>query len=368
LVDSNLKAMKTLALFTPYELIAGGGTRYILGLAEAFRDVHEVYLVTPSAMPVPAMVEVARNLGVRAHHVIPISWEDAHTRAQGRPFNYAIAFGNEPLPQVPGIADRNFFVCQFPFPMQPDDLAIRLVYLSHCEKIVVYSEYAERHLRARLAELSAPVKPIRIIHPAADSISPEREVEREDKSILSVGRFFDVGGKCQDELIRVFRELEGAGWTLHLAGAIYEGTTRYAMYDKCLRLAEGLSVRFYPNASRAEIGRLYAQSTCYWHGAGLGAEPATEPEKFEHFGITVVEAMAAGCLPIVLAHGGPTEIVSSGYNGWAFRTTAELVELTSRLPTLPRSQLEELRERSRQRAAAFTTEVFQENWRNLLSD
>jgi glycosyltransferase involved in cell wall biosynthesis len=360
--------MKTLALFTPYELIAGGGTRYFFSIAEAFRDVHEVYLVTPSAMPVSALVEVARNLGVRADHVIPLSWEDAHTRAQDRPFNYAVAFGNDPLPQVPGIANRNFFHCQFPFPIQPDDLPTRLIYLSHCESIIVNSEYTARHLRARLAELSAPNKPIQIIHPAADLISPEGEVQRDEKSILSVGRFFDVGGKCQDELIRAFRELQGAGWTLHLAGAIYEGTTRYAMYDKCLRLADRLSVRFYPNASRAQIGQLYAQSTCYWHGAGLGADPATEPEKFEHFGIAVVEAMAAGCLPIVLAHGGPTEIVSSGSNGWTFRTPAELVELTSRLPTLPGSQLEEMRARSRERAAAFTTEVFQEKWRTLLSD
>jgi glycosyltransferase involved in cell wall biosynthesis len=360
--------MKTLALFTPYELIAGGGTRYILGIAETFRQVHQVYLVTPSAMPVSAIVEVARNLGVQADHIIPISWEDAHPRAQARPFNYAVALGNEPLPQVPGIADRNFFVCQFPFPMQPDDLAIRRIYLSHCESIVVNSEYTQRHLRARLAELSTPDKPIQIIHPAADPISSEREIQREQKSILSVGRFFDVGGKCQDQLIEAFRELDGAGWTLHLAGAVYEGSTRYAMYDKCVRLAEGLAVKFYPNAPRAEVGRLYAQSTCYWHGAGLGADPATEPEKFEHFGITVVEAMAAGCLPLVLACGGPTEIVASGYNGWTFETPGELVELTSRLPTFPGPQLEEMRARSCERAQAFTTEVFQEKWRALLAD
>ena len=360
--------MKTLALFTPYELIAGGGTRYILGIAETFREVYQVYLVTPSAMPGSAIVEVARNLGVQADHITPISWEDAHTRAQSRPFNYAIALGNEPLPQVPGIADRNFFVCQFPFPMQPTDLAIRRIYLSHCESIVVYSEYAKHHLGARLAKLSAPKKPIQIIHPAADPVLPEPEVQREQKSILSVGRFFDVGGKCQDKLIEAFQQLDGAGWTLHLAGAVYEGPTRYAMYDKCVRLAKDLSVRFYPNAPRAEIGRLYARSTCYWHGAGLGADPATEPEKFEHFGITVVEAMAAGCLPLVLDCGGPTEIVSSGYDGWTFQTPRELVELTSRLPSLPGPQLEEMRSRSRERAKAFTTEVFQEKWRSLLAD
>jgi glycosyltransferase involved in cell wall biosynthesis len=226
-----------------------------------------------------------------------------------------------------------------------------------------------RHLHARLAELSAPNKPIHIIYPAADRVTPEQEaVQREQKAILSVGRFFDVGGKCQDQLIQAFRKLDGEGWSLHLAGATYQGETRYAMYEKCVRLAEGLSVRFYPNASRAEIGRLYSQCTCYWHGAGLGADPETEPEKFEHFGITVVEAMAAGCLPLVLAHGGPAEIVTSGSDGWTFKTADELAKLTSRSATLPVSHLDEMRARGRERSSGFTTEIFQTKWRALLSN
>lgn len=361
--------MKTLALFTPFELIAGGGTRFILGLAETFRDVYKVYLVTPSALPLPPVVDVALNLGVRADHVIPLSWEDAHARAQKTPFSYAVAVGNEPLPEVPGLAEHNFFHCQFPFPMQQDNLKVKLIYLSQCEGIVVNSEYTRRHLRARFEELAAPSPSIHVIYPPADRIAPEQEaVRREQKTILSVGRFFDVGGKCQDQLIQAFRKLNGEGWSLHLAGAIYQGETRYAMYDKCVRLAEGLSVRFYPNASRAEIGRLYSQCTCYWHGAGLGANSSTEPEKFEHFGITVVEAMAAGCLPFVLGHGGPAEIVTSGSDGWTFKTLDELVELTSHSVTLPDSQLEEMRNRGRARAAAFTTEVFQAKWRMLLSN
>lgn len=361
--------MKTLALFTPYELIAGGGTRYILGLAEAFRNIYQVYLVTPAQVSLPGIVEVARNLGLRADHINPISWGEAHARSLRTPFNYAVAFGNEALPQVPGLADRSFFACQFPFPMEQEDLPIRLIYLSQCERIVVNSAYTAHHLRLRLAELSAPAKPIEIIYPAADPVSPEQEsVPRERKSILSVGRFFDIGSKCQDELIRAFQQLKGGGWALHLAGAVYQGQIRYAMFDKCVRLAEGLPVRFYPNASRAEIGRLYSQCASYWHGAGIGANPETEPEKFEHFGITVVEAMAAGCLPFVLGQGGPAEIVTSGSDGWTFGTVDELVALTSRSVTLPDSQLEEMRNQGRERAKAFTTETFAASWRALLSD
>jgi len=41
----------------------------------------------------------------------------------------------------------------------------------------------------------------------------------------------------------------------------------------------------------------------------------------EHFGITTVEAMAAGCVPLVYDSGGQAEIVSSGYNGYRLFAT-----------------------------------------------
>ena len=185
-----------------------------------------------------------------------------------------------------------------------------------------------------------------------------------------MGRFFNIDhSKRQDELIGAFRTLNDAGWSLHLAGAIRFGGPHQAMYDECVRLAEGMSVQFHPNASRAEIGRLYRQSTCYWHGTGLGADPVTEPEKFEHFGITVVEAMAAGCLPLVVAHGGPTQIVTSGHDGWTYKTLDELIDLTLQLkPLHNESQIRDMRARARARARDFASDIFRMHWRALLSD
>ena len=43
----------------------------------------------------------------------------------------------------------------------------------------------------------------------------------------------------------------------------------------------------------------------FWHAAGLGEDPTTNPDRFEHFGISVVEAMSAGAVPMVYEHGGP---------------------------------------------------------------
>ncbi|MDQ6864922.1 MAG: glycosyltransferase [Thermoproteota archaeon] len=47
----------------------------------------------------------------------------------------------------------------------------------------------------------------------------------------------------------------------------------------------------------------------------------------EHFGIAVVEAMAAGCLPVVHASSGPMEIVANGLYGLIYKDKAELPEL-----------------------------------------
>jgi hypothetical protein len=64
-----------MAIFSPYELIAGGGTRYLFNIAEAFRDEYQVYLVTPDKQPKSAIIDASHSVGTSVDHVLPISWE-----------------------------------------------------------------------------------------------------------------------------------------------------------------------------------------------------------------------------------------------------------------------------------------------------
>jgi glycosyltransferase involved in cell wall biosynthesis len=102
---------------------------------------------------------------------------------------------------------------------------------------------------------------------------------------------------------------------------------------------------------------LFAGASIYWHAGGLGEDPERHPERFEHFGITVVEAMAAGAVPVVFAAAGPQEIVTDGVHGFHWRTPEELVRRTRQLIDDP-----ELRRRmsdaARQRAEDFSAPRF----------
>ena len=85
------------------------------------------------------------------------------------------------------------------------------------------------------------------------------------------------------------------------------------------------------NARRAVVTQLLTDAAIYWHASGYGADATRHPERFEHFGITVVEAMAAGAVPLVYGAGGPAEIVTHGANGCHWHDLGELASLTARL-------------------------------------
>jgi glycosyltransferase involved in cell wall biosynthesis len=161
---------------------------------------------------------------------------------------------------------------------------------------------------------------------AAQTRRPKRPL------ILAVGRFFDPAaghGKRQLELVDAFRELRVEGWELALAGGCDRAGEAYL--DQVRRAAVGAAVELHPNASGARLRALYADASLYWHAAGLSEDPERHPERFEHFGIAVVEAMSAGAVPLVFAGGGLPELFEDGQAGVHWRSPHDLVARTRQL-------------------------------------
>jgi glycosyltransferase involved in cell wall biosynthesis len=151
-------------------------------------------------------------------------------------------------------------------------------------------------------------------------------------------------------------EADLAGWQYTCAGALGDVEADRA-YLARVRAAASASCELAPNLSRAALKAALASAKIFWHAAGLGESASDHPERSEHFGVATVEAMAAGCVPIVHNTGGQREIVQDGLNGFLWNSLDELTRITTMV-----ARDEELRSRvseaARQRARAFGTEHF----------
>jgi glycosyltransferase involved in cell wall biosynthesis len=152
------------------------------------------------------------------------------------------------------------------------------------------------------------------------------------KWILNVGRFFAGShNKKQIEMIATFRQLlqQGLeGWELHLAGGVSRKSIHQEYFARVQEAAEGLPVILHPDLPFSDLKQLYANSAIYWHATGLDENKYLCPERLEHFGIVVVEAMAAGSVPVVYNQGGPAEIVEHGQSGLLWNNRVEWMEQT----------------------------------------
>lgn len=179
-----------------------------------------------------------------------------------------------------------------------------------------------------IIEKSWPIKG-EVIYPPVDInfFKPRKKINR----IISVGRFFSYDRSKKHQLmIETFKKLvdqhHPEGWDLCLVGGMSEGDREYV--EGLKKMSGGYPVDFYPNASRTDLATLYGQSSIYWHAKGFGER---DPKTYEHFGISTVEAMAAGCVPIVVNLGGQREIVEDEVSGCLWDSVEEWIDLTIKI-------------------------------------
>jgi O-antigen biosynthesis protein len=212
--------------------------------------------------------------------------------------------------------------------------------------------------------------------------------------IVAVGRFFAAGipgdpsggpecrhDKRHDLLIEAARVLRQThdrpgGYRLDIAGALTRGADHRAHFMKLRALADGLrdagarlQVRLHPDPEPAAMRALVAAAHVFWHatGAGAVAEGAAR-DGGEPFGLAVVEAMAEGCVPLVVARGGPAEIVADGVNGLTFATAADLAGLTAALTDgAAAGRYTDLSAAAMARSRDFDGRAFDAAWRRLLA-
>lgn len=218
---------------------------------------------------------------------------------------------------------KNFVLLQFPV-LWRKDLSlvdrVKLIFLSR----VIYNSAFVADLNRRFFPKSTV-----ILYPP---VTPIPTQGKKTNTILSVGRFTQgLNMKKQEVLISAFQERPSDfdNWKLVLVGSVLPQDKNYL--QKLRAMIKSPSIEIVENPSHAKLIQYYNKTKIYWHAAGFGEDVAMHPERAEHFGISIVEAMSAGCVPIVFKGGGPQEIIEENKNGYFFEKIDQLREKTRSL-------------------------------------
>lgn len=162
------------------------------------------------------------------------------------------------------------------------------------------------------------------------------EVKEKKNQIITIGRFFEgEHNKKHVPMVYAFRQLVDKyglqGWELHMCG----GTLKEHVHQKYLRkvkyLAQGYPVHIHEDISFRDLAKLLSESKLFWHATGFGEDEDKDPLKFEHFGITTVEAMVGQTVPLVINKAGQKETVEHEKSGYLWNNLEELQRYTNEL-------------------------------------
>jgi len=351
-----------IGLYNPHLATLGGGERYFLTvLEEALRlpDAH-VTLLSPERPDPPSW----RRLGIEIADS-SFEWstaaDEAAVTALSPQLDLLFAMVNEVPPRSD--AHRSIAMVQFPHRSHtgPRARLLRALRVSRApaalasyERFICNSEFTRRHIRERLG-VDAVVVPPPVELPSAAPVSKE-------SLILAVGRFFrGLHSKNQHVLLDALDALDAPGWRLVLAG----GGDDLDYVEEVRRRADGLPAELLVDVPRDELVELYSRAALFWHAAGHGQDARRHPERLEHFGITTVEAMAHGAVPLVFPAGGQAEVVEDGRTGVWWRTPSELAAQTKDLVE-DKPRRERLGAAAREEARRYSPERFRAAVRELV--
>ncbi len=395
--------MKKVSIYNPYLDTRGGGEKVCLALASALKNNlgYDVSIISHSDIDLEPLGSYF-NIDLSGIRVETVNFDSFFSRIMRRlPLpgriknvfydskvikkiksgNYDLFINNCYQSNLPSPLKNSVYMCMFPQKLTVSKkysflkrvyvrfaIALHRALLHPWYKnpidtyrvITANSHYTQNHIAKMWGKKSE------ILFPVCDDISDSKIVKQ--KKIVSLGRFFEDNGdshhKRHDVLVETFSKmhhLQNGGWELHLIGSVAEdtGTLKYIL--SLIELAKDSPIYFHFNSSYADLKKTINEASIYWHATGYGSDPEKYPEKQEHFGISTVEAMSTGAIPIVINSAGQKESVIQGENGFLWNTVEELKNYTISVADMPDTKRLKIAKQSKHDAKKYNRDAFIKN-------
>jgi glycosyltransferase involved in cell wall biosynthesis len=340
---------KTALIINPYWTTAGGGERYSAALARLLLDSGwRVDLDWPDP-----------DLLVRLKNQFAIDLSSCRLAYKAMTSGYDLTFWVSDGSLPASFSRKTIIHFQFPFQhIHGKSLLNRLkskLYIFVTNSLFT-KNFIDREFGIHSTVIYPPVD--------TDTFKPGKKTN----TILYVGRFSQLAQKKgQEILIDTFNKFSSKipGWKLIIAGGASIGVNPEHL-SNLSRKSKSKKIDLIINPTVSDLKKLYSQAKIFWSGSGYGISEDVEPTRVEHFGISVVEAMSAGAVPIITEKGGHREIIESGKSGYFWSDPADLASATLKLISAP-DQLKKMSANAVARSRLFKTENFNRAFVHLLT-
>jgi len=342
-----------IGLYSPYFDTLGGGERYVLTLASHWSARHTVHIFWNDDSILKSAQE-RFNIDLSKIKVVRNIFRNTSVFKKlyiTRQYDLIFVLSDGSIPST--IAKYNILHFQVPFAKIPHSAIKFLRY----QAVICNSNFTKNALDWRAGFHS------QVIYPPVAPVSCAGGKKK--NIILSVGRFTHYHtAKKQHVLIDAFRvglkRGKWDGWRLILAGGLMPDDQEYI--SRLREMAKGIPVTIEANISLGKLADYYRDTRIYWH-AGYGERDA---RFMEHFGISTVEAMSAGAVPIVFHGGGQTEIIDQNENGFLWNCPEDLIEKTSLVMTDQRLA-SVMQQKAMEKSKQFSVSRFRDAFDEVLS-
>lgn len=338
------------AIYNPYLDTLGGGERYAMTFAKVLREGgYKVYVEWYDDL---IKEKLESRFGIDLED---INFVDNIKRGDGYDVCFWVSDGSIPALK----ARKNFLHFQIPFVNVSGKSLINKFKLARIEEIICNSLFTKKYIDKEYGVNSM------VLYPPVDTKSFKSS--RKENMVLAVGRFSQLTqAKKQDVLIKVFKKMvdrDLVGWRLVLVGGSEVGAEKYL--KKLKKMIGEYPIEIIESPKFRKLKQLYKSAKIFWSASGYGVDEEKEPMRVEHFGISVVEAMSAGCVPVVYRAGGHKEIVKNDVNGFLWKSLRGLANMTNRLIKQP-ANLRKIRENLQESASKYSVTTFTKELKRLV--